>query len=83
MYLNTMELSGNLEIINQTVTTCSERVYPTRIRLFLLIPGKTRSSLQLEFRKSLIRYKEYPPDSNRGFDMEYLVIVNLYVIHAN
>jgi GPI-anchor transamidase subunit T len=38
----------------------------------LSIPGNETLSLTWEFDKSILRYTEYPPDANRGFDVAYL-----------
>jgi phosphatidylinositol glycan class T len=35
----------------------------------LMIPANSILSLTWEFDKSILRYTEYPPDANRGFDV--------------
>ena len=35
----------------------------------LEIPAKSTVIMNLDFDKTLLRYTEYPPDANRGFDI--------------
>ena len=48
-----------------------ERQRPSVLELSLSLPPKSRTSLWLSFEKSLLKYTEYPPDANRGFDIGY------------
>lgn len=46
-----------------------DRVRGTQLEIQLLIPSNTNLALTWEFDKSILRYTEYPPDANRGFDV--------------
>jgi GPI-anchor transamidase subunit T len=46
-----------------------DRLRGTQLEVQLSIPANTTLSLTWEFDKSILRYTEYPPDANRGFDV--------------
>jgi GPI-anchor transamidase subunit T len=48
-----------------------DRLRGTQLEIGLSIPANTTLSLTWEFDKSILRYTEYPPDANRGFDVAY------------
>ena len=49
-----------------------DRLRGTQLEVKLSIPANTTLSLTWEFDKSILRYTEYPPDANRGFDVAYV-----------
>ena len=51
-----------------------DRHRATHLELLLLIPPATTISLTYLFEKSILRYTEYPPDANRGFNIPASVI---------
>ncbi|KAH0841719.1 hypothetical protein AYO21_01049 [Fonsecaea monophora] len=46
----------------------------TQLELLLNVPPLTTVSLTYAFEKSILRYTEYPPDANRGFNIPPAVI---------
>ncbi|PNS15073.1 hypothetical protein CAC42_2302 [Sphaceloma murrayae] len=46
----------------------------THLELSLLIPASSTLTLSYYFEKAILRYTEYPPDANRGFDVAPAVI---------
>jgi phosphatidylinositol glycan class T len=44
------------------------------LELGLTIPPASSLSLTYDFEKAILRYTEYPPDANRGFDVPAAVI---------
>jgi GPI-anchor transamidase subunit T len=50
-----------------------DRLRGTQLECQLVIPGNSTVSLTWEFDKSILRYTEYPPDANRGFDVAYVL----------
>jgi len=46
-----------------------DRLRPTELEVLLSIPAYTRLHILFLFEKTFIRYSEYPPDANRGFDI--------------
>jgi GPI-anchor transamidase subunit T len=46
-----------------------DRLRGTQMEVQLIIPANSILSLTWEFDKSILRYTEYPPDANRGFDV--------------
>jgi phosphatidylinositol glycan class T len=76
-YLHTLVAKAN----NTPITLSALRYRPaidrlrgTQLEVQLVIPGNTTSSLTWEFDKSILRYTEYPPDANRGFDVAPAII---------
>lgn len=51
-----------------------DRTRGTHLELRLLIPANTTLTLTYDFEKAILRYTEYPPDANRGFDVAPAVI---------
>ena len=46
----------------------------TQLELIMSIPAHTTVILTYDFDKAILRYTEYPPDANRGFDIAAAVI---------
>lgn len=46
----------------------------THLELLLSIPPASTLTLTYDFEKAILRYTEYPPDANRGFDVAPAVI---------
>jgi GPI-anchor transamidase subunit T len=46
----------------------------THLELHLNIPPQSTLSLTYDFDKAILRYTEYPPDANRGFDVASAII---------
>ncbi|OCL13829.1 GPI transamidase-like protein component Gpi16 [Glonium stellatum] len=46
----------------------------THLELLLSIPPASTITLTYDFEKAILRYTEYPPDANRGFDVAPAVI---------
>lgn len=54
-----------------------DRERGTQLELLLRIPARRTVFLTYDFEKSVLRYTEYPPDANRGFDVAAAVITTL------
>ena len=54
-----------------------DRARGTQLELLLRIPPRCTVFLTYDFEKSILRYTEYPPDANRGFDVAAAVITTL------
>ena len=54
-----------------------DRARGTQLELLLRIPPRHTVFLTYDFEKSILRYTEYPPDANRGFDVAAAVITIL------
>ena len=54
-----------------------DRVRGTQLELLVKIPAHHTVFLTYDFEKSILRYTEYPPDANRGFDVAAAVITTL------
>ncbi|KAI0173460.1 Gpi16 subunit, GPI transamidase component [Hypoxylon sp. FL1284] len=54
-----------------------DRVRGTQLEVRMLIPPASTVFLTYDFEKSILRYTEYPPDANRGFDVAAAVITIL------
>ena len=51
-----------------------DRLRGTHLELTISIPAHSTVTVSYQFQKSLLRYTEYPPDANRGFDVPGAVI---------
>ncbi|CAK7266958.1 Subunit of the glycosylphosphatidylinositol transamidase complex-like protein [Sporothrix epigloea] len=51
-----------------------DRARGTQLEVRLRIPPRATVFLTYDFEKSILRYTEYPPDANRGFDIAAAVI---------
>ncbi|KAI0133862.1 GPI transamidase component PIG-T [Xylariales sp. AK1849] len=59
-----------------------DRQRGTQLELRMRIPPQSTVFLTYDFEKSILRYTEYPPDANRGFDVAGAVITILSDSHA-
>ena len=46
-----------------------DRARGTQLELKITIPARSLVTMTWEFEKSILRFNEYPPDANRGFDV--------------
>jgi phosphatidylinositol glycan class T len=51
-----------------------DRKRGTQLEIRILIPANSTVVLTYDFEKAILRYTEYPPDANRGFDVAPAVI---------
>ncbi|CZT07674.1 related to GPI-anchor transamidase complex subunit Gpi16 [Rhynchosporium agropyri] len=51
-----------------------DRKRGTQLEVRILIPANSTVILTYDFEKAILRYTEYPPDANRGFDIAPAVI---------
>ncbi|KAI9809576.1 MAG: hypothetical protein M1825_000008 [Sarcosagium campestre] len=51
-----------------------DRRRPTHLELLLRVPANSTAILTYAFDKAVLRYTEYPPDANRGFDVPPAII---------
>ncbi|KAM0259362.1 hypothetical protein ACHAQJ_003394 [Trichoderma viride] len=54
-----------------------DRARGTQLELLVSIPPHCTVFLTYDFERSILRYTEYPPDANRGFDVAAAVITTL------
>ncbi|TKA67062.1 hypothetical protein B0A55_10408 [Friedmanniomyces simplex] len=55
-------------------TPALDRLRGTHLELLLTVPAESTVELTYDFDKAILRYTEYPPDANRGFDVAPAVI---------
>lgn len=85
IYLHTLEArvvdppNGRYENVIQDIyyRPALDRQRGTQLEVKLRIPPKSTVFLTYDFEKSILRYTEYPPDANRGFDVPGAVITIL------
>ncbi|KAL1857542.1 Subunit of the glycosylphosphatidylinositol transamidase complex-like protein [Diaporthe australafricana] len=85
IYLHTLEArvvdspSGKQQDVIQDIfyRPALDRQRGTQLEVKLRIPPRSTVFLTYEFEKSILRYTEYPPDANRGFDVAGAVITIL------
>jgi hypothetical protein len=63
------------EIIKETYyRPAIDRERGTQLELVLSLPAASTVTLTYDFEKAILRYTEYPPDANRGFNVAPAVI---------
>ncbi|RKP07960.1 GPI transamidase component PIG-T [Thamnocephalis sphaerospora] len=56
-------------IVQQLYLPSADRRRPTALEMKLRLPAESKLRLIISFDKSFLKYTEYPPDANRGFDV--------------
>jgi phosphatidylinositol glycan class T len=78
LYLHTLtaKINGNSEDVIQEMyyRPALDRKRGTQLEVRILIPANSTVVLTYDFEKAILRYTEYPPDANRGFDIAPAVI---------
>lgn len=73
--LNTNTKNNNNELIKSIYyRPALDRRRGTQLELLISIPPSSSIILTYDFDKAILRYTEYPPDANRGFDVAPAVI---------
>ena len=72
--------NGNSKDIIQEIyyRPALDRVRGSQLELRVRIPPASRVVLTYDFEQTILRYTEYPPDANRGFDVAAAVITILH-----
>lgn len=77
-YMHTLKVTGpdRKEVKSEKMyyTPAIDRQRGTHLELLLTIPAQSKVELTYDFEKAILRYTEYPPDANRGFDVAPAVI---------
>ena len=79
-YLHTLSLKNDKArggLLRPLVTDFrpgKDRDRPYVLELVVELPAKSETRISIEFEKSLLKWLEYPPDANRGFDVGSAVI---------
>ena len=63
-------------------TPAIDRQRPTSLELMISLPPDSTAALTYDFEKAVLRYTEYPPDANRGFNVAPAVVRILNEIDA-
>lgn len=67
--------TSNPHIIKETFyRPALDRRRGTQLELLISVPANSTVILTYDFDKAILRYTEYPPDANRGFDVAPAVI---------
>jgi phosphatidylinositol glycan class T len=78
VYLHTLKTKLNgqpASLVQETYyRPALDRRRPTQLEIHLRIPPLSTAVLTYDFEKAILRYTEYPPDANRGFDVAPAVI---------
>lgn len=72
-YMHTLAIQGGT-IEKMYYTPALDRERGTHLELLVHIPAHSTVELNYDFEKAILRYTEYPPDANRGFDVAPAVI---------
>lgn len=84
LYLSSLKIESEdgLEVEDVVKSTfylpAIDRKRPTHLEYNLSIPANTTFALSYQFDKALLKYAEYPPDANHGFEIESAVVTVLY-----
>lgn len=78
VYLHTLKakINGQDESVIQEMyyRPGLDRKRGTQLEVRILIPANSTVVLTYDFEKAILRYTEYPPDANRGFDIAPAII---------
>lgn len=85
IYLHTIQarVEGNASVPSSSLIhevyyrPAVDRARATQLEVRMRIPPRSTVFLTYDFEKSILRYTEYPPDANRGFDVAAAVITIL------
>jgi phosphatidylinositol glycan class T len=72
-YIHTLKVDGGT-IEKMYYTPLLDRERGTHLELLIEIPAESTVELRYDFEKAILRYTEYPPDANRGFDIPAAII---------
>ena len=68
-FLHTLHTS-HADVIQDTIYIPSkDRIRPTHLEMILKVPKASTVEITFAFERTILRYAEYPPDANRGFDV--------------
>ncbi|SCV02477.1 LAME_0H01420g1_1 [Lachancea meyersii CBS 8951] len=87
LYLSSLKIESDagLEIGDVIKSTfylpAIDRERPTHLEFNITIPAETTLALTYQFDKALLKYAEYPPDANHGFEIESALVTVLTPIH--
>ncbi|KAK4579931.1 Subunit of the glycosylphosphatidylinositol transamidase complex-like protein [Recurvomyces mirabilis] len=78
-YMHTLKISHKsnskaVELEKMFYTPAIDRKRATKLEVQFTVPASTTLELTYDFEKAVLRYTEYPPDANRGFDIAAAVI---------
>ncbi|WPG98569.1 Hypothetical protein R9X50_00136100 [Acrodontium crateriforme] len=76
MHTLTFRASSGAEVRPEKMyyTPALDRKRGTQLELQVEVPAHSTVELSYEFEKAILRYTEYPPDANRGFDVPAAVV---------
>lgn len=72
-YMHTLSIFG-ATTENMYYTPAIDRRKGTQLELLLEVPPLSTVEMTYEFEKAILRYTEYPPDANRGFDIPPAIV---------
>ncbi|KAF2718411.1 Gpi16 subunit, GPI transamidase component [Polychaeton citri CBS 116435] len=72
-FMHTLTVDGG-KIEKMYYTPALDRERGTQLELLLEVPAHSTLVLTYDFEKAILRYTEYPPDANRGFDVAPAII---------
>lgn len=72
-YMHTLRING-ASMEKMYYTPAKDRQKGTHLELLLEVPANSQVEMTYDFEKAILRYTEYPPDANRGFDVPPAII---------
>ncbi|CAK3996928.1 GPI transamidase component GPI16 [Lecanosticta acicola] len=72
-YMHTLKING-ATLEKMYYTPAIDRQKGTHLEVLLEIPAHGQVEITYDFEKAILRYTEYPPDANRGFDVPPAII---------
>jgi GPI-anchor transamidase subunit T len=78
--LNNAEKDNNISLDEESLIKeihyrpALDRRRGTQLEVRMLVPAASTVTLSYDFEKAVLRYTEYPPDANRGFDVAPAII---------
>lgn len=71
-YLHSLKTSHNHLVRDTLYKPAKDRIRPSHLEMKLRIPASDTAHVTFDLERTILRYAEYPPDANRGFDVPYV-----------
>lgn len=73
-FVNSIRSNNAVDFKVTHFSPAKDRRRPSHLEVDLTVPAGLTAVLTMDFEKSVLRYGEYPPDANRGFDIPAAII---------
>lgn len=68
-YLHSLKITHENLLLETIYRPAKDRLRPTHLEMRLSLPANETVQITFDLERTVLRYAEYPPDANRGFDV--------------